>query len=349
MILVARLADRAGEPNLASMRRLFHAVIFLWLLLACLSPLKAQQAGPCPFTRLTENQLVYTAWQYRRMVHSATGKTLHRGGDEFPSYLLFRADNTLLESTNGYYREGRWSLTAGRLHATYRGLESFCADMPKEDLLILGFEASGPSPGRQYHFERVELDDTPFHRSPYDLPLVIVERDKRRADGASGPWWAFWRKWFLPKDPPAPPPVPILIEVSGGGYYGGLNPVYRQFVRITGDGGLVREVVTEREGSMVTRRRITRRELEDFAEWIDSQGYFGLSREFDCEDQACWQRKRGKPRPVPLQLVVSYGKKYHRVTIHLFGPDNRNLRYVDYPPVIDQIVETVYRMADRPQ
>lgn len=283
------------------------------------------------------------------MVHSASGKTLHRGGDEFPSFLYFRADNTLLENTNGYYREGHWSMAAGRLQAAYRGTVSFCADMPNENLLVLGFEADGPSPGRQYHFERVELEDTPFHRSPYDLPMVIVERDRRKATVSGRPWWAFWRKWFPADEPQAPPPVPILIEVSGGGYYGGLNPVYRQFVRITGDGSLVREVVTEREGSMLTRRRITRRELEDFAEWIELQGYFGLPREFDCADQACWQRKRGKPRPVPLQLVVSFGKKHHRITVHLFGPDNRNIRYVDYPPVIDQIVETVYRMADRPK
>lgn len=311
--------------------------------------LEGQSTGPCPFTRLSENKLVFSAWRYRRTVHTASGKTIHRGGTEFPSFLYFRADNTVLENTNGYYREGRWSMAAGRLELRYREMEGFCADLPREDLLVLEFDAGGPSPGRQYHFERVELDETPFHRSPYDLPLVIVEKDKHSSKAGKIPWWAFWRRWAPVPKGPAAPPVPILIEVSGGGYYGGLNPVYRQFVRITGDGSIVREVVTEREGSRVTRRRITRRELEDFAEWIESQGYFDLPREFDCIDQACWQRKRGKPRPVPLQVVVSYGKRHQRITVHLFGPDHHQLRYVDYPPVIDQIVETVYRMADRPQ
>ncbi|MEZ5033067.1 MAG: hypothetical protein R2787_16895 [Saprospiraceae bacterium] len=98
---------------------------------------------------------------------------------------------------------------------------------------------------------------------------------------------------------------------------------------------------------MVTRKNISRSELEDFAEWIQENGYFELDREYDCTDQECHRRKRERPRPMPLQTSITIGQRTKIVTVPIWGEDNRHVRYIDHPPLIDQIVETVYRMADR--
>jgi hypothetical protein len=329
-----------------------HPTRFFFYFFLLIGPqLIAQAPEVCPFSRLVETDLIESYWSYVRTIHSASGKTIHQGGKAYPSYLHFRFDNTFEEHTNGVYREGKWALTDGRLMMTYRGLESYCADMPVAGKLTLGFNATGGSSGRHYEFNLVESEVTPFLRPWYELPTIIVDKKRSTKPGpeinTNSRWWAFWESWQ--REPKAVTPVltPITIEVSGGGYYGGLNPVSRQYVRINSEGRIIREVQTQREGLMVTKKHITRRELEDFAEWIEAQGYFNLEREYDCKDQLCYRRKSQKPKPIPLQVMVAYGHKRHVITVHIWGLDHNKIQYAPCPPVIDQIVETVYRMADR--
>jgi hypothetical protein len=319
------------------------------LLLLSAGCLHAQEA--CPYTRVQEEDIIGTYWQYLGTVHTASGKTIHQGGEAFPSYLHFHYDGSMEEISNGVLRTGNWLFQAGALLANYRDGERFCLDRPAKDQLSLHFVR--PENRNRYHylFRQVDAVSTPFRRPWYELPTILVERVPESVTppaAARTPWWAFWRRWRKEPPPPYQPPLPIVVEVNGGGYYGGLNPVIRQYVRINSEGRVIREVQTQREGLMVTRTNITRHELEDFAAWIDAQGYFRLEREYPCEDETCRRRLRERPRPVPLQLMVLYGQRRHVITLPIFGPDHRQARYIDYPPLIDQIVETLYRMADRP-
>ena len=216
-------------------------------------------------------------------------------------------------------------------------------------MLQLGFKAPHSTEDYLYVFQRMEATQTPFKRPWYELPTILVERDGEKSAPSTNrvPWWAFWRRWKRTESPPGPPPIPIRIEIAGGGYYGGINPVYRQFIKIDSKGRLIREVHTAREGLMITKKNISRAELEDFAEWIQEQGYFKLKREYDCDDPECHKRKREKPRPVPLQIVVTVGQDTKVISIPIWGEDNQHIRYIEYPALLDQIVQTVYKMADR--
>ncbi|HRW75696.1 MAG: hypothetical protein H6568_04900 [Lewinellaceae bacterium] len=306
------------------------------------------QAGVCPYSRVNESILVESYWQYRYTLHTGTNQVIHQGGAQFPSYLHFRYDNSAEISTNGQYSQSSWSVNQGRLMLHYRQDSIYCVQRPDPNTLQLGFQAPNSRTDYLYVFSRIDAGQSPFQRPWYELPTILVRKDQpTRTTGQDTPWWAFWRRWQRPATPPGPPPIPIRIEVSGGGYYGGINPVYRQYVTINSEGRLIREVQTKRDGLMVTRKNISRSELEDFAEWIQENGYFELDREYDCTDQECHRRKRERPRPMPLQTSITIGQRTKIVTVPIWGEDNRHVRYIDHPPLIDQIVETVYRMADR--
>lgn len=332
------------------MRRFESSRLFLWAIMALLPCWIGAQEN-CPYSRIGEDDLIGTYWQYEGTVHTPSGKTIHQGGTAFPSFLYFHYDASAEEMTNGVYRSGPWSVEAGALVFSYRDGRRFCLDRPGKDRISLHFVRAENRSRFHYVFRQVSAEATPFRRPWYELPTILVERipDAGPApEVVKIPWWAFWRRWTREAPTPRTPPTPIIIEVNGGGYYGGLNPVVRQYVRINSEGRVIREVQTQREGLMVTRTNITRQELEDFADWIAEQGYFDLQREYPCGDEQCSRRLRERPKPVPLQLMVLYGQRRHVVTLPVFGPDHRQARYLDYPPVIDQIVETLYRMADRP-
>ncbi len=303
----------------------------------------------CPYSKVTETHLVESWWQYVQTLHVASNKVVHQGLDAYPSFVHFRFDNTAEVGMTGQISQHPWKLDRGALRFVYRSDSLFCVHQP--DPATLHFQFQTPERHEQYVyvFRKVEPRATPFERPWYELPTVLVTRDKKAVIPSQKkiPWWAFWRRWQHPDQQLGPPPIRIQIEVSGGGYYGGINPVYRQFVKINSEGRLVREVQTAREGLMVTRKDIARNELEAFAYWIRDQGYFDLDRAYDCKEQLCHRRKGEKPQPIPLQVMVTLGHQTKIITIPIWGLDNQHIQYIPYPPVIDQIVETVYRMADR--
>ena len=61
----------------------------------------------------------------------------------------------------------------------------------------------------------------------------------------------------------------------------------------------------------------------------------------------CQQRQRKKPTPIPLRLAVAYKEQRKVVPISIFGKDNRNIQYVDYPPALDKIIAAIQKMALR--
>lgn len=310
------------------------------------------QTGSCPFNGFDGDDLLGTAWQYQATRHEPSGKIIHQAIAIQPSWIYFKYDNSYEALTNDKMSSGKWSWKEGGISFLYRGKEQFCAEIRGGEFLILTFTQEETRQQFSYIFKSVSVSKTPFNRPFFELPTIIVEQDSSRKVPYGGRkeskrrWWAFWRKDYEPEQT-LPPPVYISIEVSGGGYYGGLNPVQRQFLRINTEGRLIREVQTVREGLMVTRKNIKRQELEALAEWIASAGYFDLAREYDCLDTACRRRKMEKPKPVPLQLMVALGEKKHVITVAIFGPDDRMPFYHPYPKLIDQIVATVYKMADR--
>nr|MCU0346484.1 hypothetical protein [Saprospiraceae bacterium] len=144
-----------------------------------------------------------------------------------------------------------------------------------------------------------------------------------------------------------PPPTYINVEVIGGGYYGGIDPVLKDFIKIKTDGRLVKEYESVHNGLIVTKKNIPREELEMFADYVVKQGFFDFERAYDCPDQHCQRRKGEKPTPIPLRIAITYGERKKVVTIAIWGKDDRGIRYVDYPPQLDNIIDAIQRMASR--
>ena len=133
----------------------------------------------------------------------------------------------------------------------------------------------------------------------------------------------------------------------GGGYYGGIDPVLKDFILIKSDGRLIKEFQSVQHGLIVTKKYIPRLELEKFADYILEQGFFEMERAYDCTDPFCMKRKSQKPRPVPLRLSVAYGDRKKVVTIAIWGKDNLNTNYLEYPPALDHIIDAIQKMANR--
>lgn len=315
-------------------------------LLAC-AAVSGQPA--CPYSPLIANRIAGSYWKYIHMTHASSGQVLHKGEDDYPSYLHFRFDHTARLHTNGFEEETDWMLHRGLLKMSYRGKKHFCTDLSPSGHLVLSFQREGSPTTYEYHFREVVGEETPFEKPKDELPTVLLDEPKNRSRTQHHvPWWAFWRLWQRPPPPPERVFIPMSLEISGGGYYGGLNPIHRQFLHIDSEGRLIREIHTRHEGLLKTRKTISRRELEDFIAWIDRNGFFELEQEYDCKDPICFKRKTEQPRPVPLQMAIRLGHQRKVVTVHIWGRDHLQEQWLPYPPLIDQIIYSAYKMADRP-
>ena len=202
----------------------------------------------------------------------------------------------------------------------------------------------------QYHFVRVESKNAPFAKPGNELPEVLIEAENPNKPDSDKPnWWAFGKKKSKKNKPSEPSPAPtyINIELAGGGYYGGIDPVLKDFIHIKSDGRLIKEYQSIHNGLLVNKKNISREELEQFCEYLKKQGFFDMERVYDCSDPACHKRKSMKPAPIPLRLSITFGTQKKVITIAIWGKDDLGVRYVDYPPALDNIIDAIQRMASR--
>ncbi len=344
-------------------RRLLNKSLWRWagVLCACagLWGMAAAQISDfdATFGPVDEQRLLETKWRYTYTLHLESNTVVHRADDQYDWYLYFRYDNTFWEYLNGELRQGRWFIEGRRLHYAFRNVPDFKLAQVSARLLVLEFQQPTSRGTYQYHFVRVDSREAPFERPANQLPEVLVEDERPRQPGPSR-WWAYAakkkrRKWlaslFARKKSVVPTQYEpyIAIELIGGGFYGGIDPVLKDYIVIKNDGRLIKEFQSVHNGLVVTRKYIPREELEAFARYILEQGFFEMERLYDCSSHICEMRKRQAPRPIPLRLAVSYGERRKVVTIAIWGKDDTGIQYVDYPPALDAIIEAIQRMASR--
>lgn len=308
------------------------------------------------FGPVDEQRLLETKWRYTYTLHLESNTVVHRAEGQYDWYLYFRYDNTFWEYLNGELRQGHWFIEGRRLYYAFREVPHFKLAQVTSRLLVLEFQQPTSRGTYQYHFVRVGSQEAPFERPANQLPEVLVEEERPRQPRQNR-WWAYAakkkrRKWlaglFARKSAEPTDYKPyIAIELIGGGYYGGIDPVLKDYIIIKNDGRLIKEFQSVHNGLVVTRKYIPREELEAFAQYIIEQGFFEMERLYDCRSHICEVRKRQAPRPVPLRLAVSYGDRRKVVTIAIWGKDDMGIQYVDYPPALDAIIEAIQRMASR--
>ncbi len=310
-------------------------LLLIWLCVLGLDT-KAQS-----FTSYDANLLRETKWRYSYMLHVESDMVLHKAGNTYQYFLYFRFDNSYQQFLNGNYMMGAWNLANNQLSYAFQNIDNFHVAHLTTESLVMEFERPNSKGRFQYCFVNTE-NEHPFPKPLNELPLVKVKEKKV----FSLPWWVKEFQHNKAKEPQKEPPY-INIELVGGGYAGSIDPVTRDYIRIKTDGRLIQERQNKSNGLIVNKRDIPREELERFCEFVVSQNFFEYEREYDCKDNACQSRKKYKPAPIPLRLSIAYGTRKKVVTVSIWGIDERRMRYVDYPPALDNIIDAIQRFALR--
>ena len=321
-----------------------YSIIFILTILLASFSAFGQKFG---YPSVQERQIIGTKWRYAYTLHVESNATEHQADKTYQYFLFFKYDFTFEQFLHGKFSKGNWSLSQSSLFYPFRNIKKFEIAAINNKTLVLEFQQPNNTGTYQYHFVAVESKDAPFIRPADELPEVIVEAQTSKSK--KKPWWAILRNSEEKKDEPnkKKEPTYVSVEIVGGGYYGGIDPVIKDFIRIYPDGRLVQEFQSVNQPLRVNKKVIPRAELEAFAEYVAQNKFFEMKRIYDCNSPGCEKRKLLKPTPIPLRLMVSYGDKSKVVTIAIWGQDQYKLKYVDYPPALDNIISAIQKFAHR--
>ncbi len=300
-----------------------------------------------PYEAVDERLLVESRWRYTYTLHLESNTVIHQAGEAYRFFLYFRYDNSFQQYLNGGFSRGSWRLEGRTLHYPFRMVDRFEITALNRKMLVLEFHQPNSKGTFQYHFVRVDAQEAPFVKPRNELPDVIVEAEKPRREERIAARKERRRLRRAARHNPPPKPTYINVELTGGGFFGGIDPVFKDFIHIKSNGRLIKEFHSLYNGLLVTKKDIPREELEQFAEWVVQQNFFEFERLYDCTDPACQKRKFMKPKPIPLRLSITYGRRKKVVTVTIWGKDERGIQYVDYPPALANIVDAIQRMANR--
>jgi hypothetical protein len=322
----------------------YPKLIHLFLFLTVTTSVFAQKFG---YPKVEERQLIGTKWRYSYTLHLETNTTVHQADKDYQYFLFFKYDFSFEQFLHGKFSKGNWSLSGSTLFYPFRNIQKFDIAAINNKALVLEFQQTNATGTYQYHFVTVESKEAPFVRPVDELPEIIVEAEAKQTK--KRPWWAILRGGEDKKEdlPKKKEPVYFSAELVGGGYYGGIDPVVKDFIRINSDGRLVQEFQTVSQPLRVNKKSISKQELEQFGEWVTEQKFFDMQRLYDCSSPVCEKRKMLKPTPIPLRLMIAYGDKRKVITLAIWGQDQYKMRYVNYPPALDNIIDAIQKMANR--
>lgn len=308
----------------------------------------AQKFG---YPKVEERQLIGTKWRYAYTLQLESNTTIHQADKGYQYFLYFKYDYSYEQFLHGKLTRGAWALNGSTLFYNFRNIRKFDIAAINSKSLVLEFQQPNSNGTYQYHFVAVDSKEAPFVRPADELPEVIVEaypsNNKKRG------WWNVLHSNEKKEDketasvPKKTTQTYISVELVGGGYFGGIDPVVKDFIKINTDGRLIQEFQTIGQPLRVVKKTIGRAELEQFAEYVMQNKFFDMQRMYDCNAEACTKRKVMKPTPIPLRLQITYGDKRKVVTIAIWGLDQHKIRYVDYPPALDNIIDAIQRFAHR--
>jgi len=319
-------------------------LIFLYLLPFSANAQKQDTTSGPSFFAVDERKIVETKWKYTYAMHLESNTIIHQADEDYDFFLYFKYDYTYQQFLNGEFDKGIWSINDDVLFYKFKHINKFVINDIDKEKLILEFNQPNSKGTYQYHFISVTSEEAPFVKPANELPDINVEAVNPKLSVKR--WWATKRKKRKKKVDEVADTY-INIELIGGGFYGGVDPVIRDYIHIKSDGRLIKEYKSMTNGLMVTKKNISRDELEDFAEFIIKQKFFDFERLYDCNTSICQKRKADAPMPIPLRLAIAYGNRKKVITIAIWGEDDRRIQYVDYPPALDNIIDVIQRMAHR--
>ncbi len=321
---------------------------------------------------INENNLIETKWRYTYTAHAETNTLVHKADASYAYYLHLRHDYTFEHYLNGRKASGPWVLNEAQNEIFYkfRNIRWWRIAELSERTLVLEFSLGKAS--YQYHYVKVRDEDAPFVKRANELPDIdvvsmdkaiaeaqveaIKENDRRRREERREKRRARRKAKREKKEvkredrferryKPEEADTFIEIAVIGGGFYGGLDPVIKDFTILRNSGKLVKEYETVNNGLVKTTKDVNREDMERLIKFIVNKKFFDYEKIYDCTNSDCAKRKGAKPTPIPLRVSVQYGSLRKVVTVSMWGYDDKRIKYVDYPEDLDLIVDGIQKLV----
>ncbi len=347
-------------------------IIFLFI--NCLYITMQAQTDSIPkrtYPPVNENDLIETKWRYAFTEHVETNNIVHKADETYDYYLHLRHDYSFEHYLNGRNAEGAWVLNEDQNEIFYkfRNIRWWrIAELTKQNMAL---EFSLGNASYQYHFVLVSDEDAPFVKRPNELPDIDVlakgkakakirdiiaidrrkrdvrrerrrERRKARRDKRENKRADRFERRSKPEE------VVEFIEIAviGGGFYGGLDPVIKDFTILRNNGEIVKEFESVQKGLIKTTKQVDREEMERLVKFIINKKFFDYENLYDCVTTDCVKRKGKKPTPIPLRVSVQYGSLRKVVTVGIWGYDgDQKIKYVDYPEDLELIIDGLQRLV----
>ena len=339
-------------------QRIYSLIV---VLLIAVQGLAQQDSTSSGYPPVDENLLVESKWLYAYTAHSPTNSIIHEADESYEYYLYLRYDNKYEHYLNGASSTGGWLLneTKNELYYNFRQIKWWKIAELSKNAMVLEFNVEDVP--YQYHFVRVPFSTAPFPKAANELPDVEVNADvERRIAEAKEGLSAREKRLERSKERKkarqakrddrlnnlATKPTTIEVAITGGGFYGGIDPVIKNFTVIKSDGRLIKEFQSINRGLVKTKKDIGRDEVEKLVEFILSKGFFEFDNLYDCQTRDCNKRKVLKPTPIPLRVSVTYGNRRKVVTVSIWGLDDKQIQYVNYPKELELIIEGIYRLSE---
>lgn len=313
------------------------------------------------YPAINENLLVQTKWRYTYTTHRETNTVLHKADADYNYFLFWKYDNTYQMYLNGELTAGTWKLNDAKneIYYPFRKTEWWRIAEFTEETLILEYTQHNRTSYRA-HFVRVTDDQAPFVRAPNDLPDVLVDYVTQRPSkykhryikGEKGKRQRYSRRERrrieelekVRRDSIQQLPF-MQIELVGGGFYGGVDKVYRNNLVIKTNGQVIQEFQSELQGLQVIRRSISRQTVEQLVAFIESNKFFEFQQTYMCETRNCIERMQSSPRPIALRIAVTHGARRKVVVVNIWDGKGYQNAWVKYPPALDTIVKTIQDTA----
>lgn len=361
----------------------FRSLLFCWFFLGTIAIAQAQISDSLApqYAGINEDLFINTKWKYTYTTHAESNTVIHQADEDYAYFIFFKYDYTTETYLNGNLSIGSWELNKAEneVHYPFRKVDWWRLAQFDEDNLILEFTMNRKSSYR-YHFIRVSNQEAPFERSPNDLPDVnvdfgappqsISESDysnflkKRGIKYKKGVWERRQARLkrkeerrvarlqktargraILAREAPK---EHMQVELMGGGFFGGVDPVYKNMILIKTDGHVIREYHSAQQGLQVQKYYISREQLEELVAYIENKRFFDFDQTYTCNSPACQKRMSDKPRPIALRIAITKGVQRKIITIPIWDGRGKKNALIDYPEELDAIVQAIENIANHP-
>jgi hypothetical protein len=333
------------------------------------------------YAAINEDLFVNTKWKYTYTTHAESNTVIHKADEQYDHFIFFRYDYGFQNYLNGTLTTGLWRLNKEQNEIKYpfRKVDWWRIAAFDEQTLILEFTMNRKSSYR-YHFVRVSSEEAPFERSPNDLPDILVDFEEPSDYATTESYLAYLeqrginynqKRWERRQARRAKreerrrnrlaktargraklaeeaPKELLQVELVGGGFFGGVDPVYRNIILIKSDGQVIKEYQSALQGLQVSKHTIERETLEKLVAFIEEKQFFDFDQTYGCEGPACEKRLQSKPRPIALRVAVTKGVRRKIITIPIWDGRGKEHSFINYPDELDAIVRAIMNAATPP-